>query len=70
MQVILYRPMTAYPRSETLLIRKTRNKIPLKKSIKVQTPNTPKVVVYAAGFIKPASNICLYIVLADSRSDS
>ena len=29
MQVILYRPMTAYPRSETLLIRKTRNKIPL-----------------------------------------
>ena len=61
MQVILYRPMTAYPRSETLLIRKTRNKIPLKKSIKVQTSNTPKVVVYAAGFTKPAANICLYI---------
>ena len=33
----------------------------LEKSIKVQTPNTPKVVVYAAGFTKPASNICLYI---------
>ena len=29
MQVILYRPMTAYPRSETLHIRKTRNKIQL-----------------------------------------
>ena len=36
-----------------------KNKV--EKSIKVQTPNTPKVVVYAAGFTKPASNICLYI---------
>ena len=33
----------------------------VEKSIKVQTPNPPKVVVYAAGFTKPASNICLYI---------
>ena len=33
----------------------------MEKSIKVQTPNTPKVVVYAAGFTKPASNLCLYI---------
>ena len=62
MQVILYCPMTAYSLSETLHIRKTCNKISLlclEKSIKVQTPNTPKVVVYAAGFTKPASNSSL-----------
>ena len=39
----------------------TSSIMPLKKSIIVQTPNPPKVVVYAAGFTKPASNLCLYI---------
>ena len=42
-------------------IGREKNCPDLEKSIKVQTPNPPKVVVYVAGFTKPASNICLYI---------